>query len=401
MTDMKEAIRKATDFMSDVCAIWVDSLRSIVKDEGLFIFFVLLPVAYPILYSWIYNNEVVREVPVAVVDNSHSELSRRFVSEMDASPDVNVAYFCGDMEEAKNLMGHQQVYGIVYIPEDFSTRVNRMEQSSVSVYCNMAIMLAYKAVFQTATAVSADMNATIQKKLLGNHTDREDEIATSPLRFEEVPIFNSTGGYGNFILPGVLVLIIQQVLLLGIGMANGTMREHGRYGDLQVYMARRFGLLRIMSGKLLCYFVLFAFMSAFVLLAVPRMFSFVQILHFGDFMLFIVPYLLACIFFATTVSFFVRQRENVMLLVVFTSLPLLFMSGLSWPQSDIPWLWDIFSCLFPSTFGIRAFVKMNTMGAEFADIRTEFVALWIQAVLYSVTACIAMKLMISNRKSRF
>jgi len=397
---MSKILNTISNFINDVCTIWANDLRSIVKDEGLFIFIILLPLAYPILYSWIYNNEVVREVPVAVIDYSHSELSRRFVRLMDATPDVHVTYMCGNMDEARSLVGLQKVYGILYLPEDFAKRVNRMEQSHVGVYCNMAIMLAYKSIYQAATAVSADMNANIQISLSGNHTNHEDEVTTRPLDFEEVPIFNNTGGYGNFILPGVLILIIQQVLLLGIGMSNGTMREKRQFGRFAPYMKQHFGLLRVMTGNVLCYFVLFAAIATYVLLAVPRMFHVVQILHTKDFALFIVPYLLACIFFATTVSFFVRQRENILLIVVFTSVPLLFMSGVSWPQSNIPEGWNFLSMLFPSTFGIRAFIKMNTMGAVFADIRSEYIALWVQTANYLVTATIVTKRMIDKGQTQ-
>lgn len=388
---MSKAFKHIYYIVSDVCELWVKTLRSLVKDEGLLIFVILLPLGYPLLYSWIYNNEVVREVPVAVVDNSHSRESRCFVKMMDASPDVRVAYLCGSIDEARTLIGRQEVYGILYVPKDFATKINRMQQSHISVYCNMALMLTYKAIYQTATAVTGEMNAKIQQTISGNHTDREDEITVKPLDFEEVPIFNNTAGYGNFILPGVLVLILQQVLLLGIGMLNGTRYEHRPDSVLAQYAHRSLGASRVMTGHTMCFFTLFLVIAAYVLLVVPQLFSFVQILHFGDFLLFVVPYLLACIFFATTVSFFVRQRENVLLFVVFTSVPLLFMSGVSWPISNIPTGWSIFSCLFPSTFGIRAFVKMNTMGAVFSDIRGEWIALWIQAAVYFITACLAIK----------
>lgn len=375
------------NIIRDISKVCIHEIRVIFKDEGVLIFVVLLPLLYPLLYSWIYNNEVVREVPVAVVDQSHSAMSRQFIREYDASPDVKVAYHCNSIEEAKNLLGHQVVYGIVYFPTDFNNRLLRMEQTPVSIYCNMGLMLTYKAIYQAATAVASDINSKIQISLSGNYTTREDEISTKPLDFDEVPMFNNTGGYGNFILPGVLVLIVQQVLLLGIGMSMGTSMEEKRLRRIAPMMERTFGLGRIMLGRTLSLFGFFALVSTYVLLAVPKMFHFVHILHGADFALFAVPYLLACIFFAYTFSFFVRQRENVMLLVVFTSVPFLFMSGVSWPQSNIPEFWRYVSYLFPSTFGIQGFVKMNTLGALFSDILPEVKALWIQAVIYFATAC--------------
>ena len=74
-----------------MCYIWAKEMRSTITDEGVLIFFILVPLAYPLLYSWIYNNEVVREVPVAIVDQSHSHTSRSFIRAFDASPDANAA----------------------------------------------------------------------------------------------------------------------------------------------------------------------------------------------------------------------------------------------------------------------------------------------------------------------
>ena len=392
-------MNKITTFWEDTAKVWLHEMRDMFKDDGALLFVILLPLAYPLLYSWIYNNEVVREVPVAVVDNSHSQTSREFVRHVDASPDVRVAAWSNNLEEASRLVARQEVYGIILLPEDFDRQLGRMQQAHVSVYCNMGLMLTYKAIFQTCSAVAADMNSHIQIALSGNPTTREDQLTTHPMQVSDVPIFNNTGGYGNFILPGVLVLIIQQVMLLGIGIAYGTSYEKRRFSRLTPMYERRFGLARIMIGRTMGFFVLFLLIAAWVLLAVPRMFHFVQMLHFSDFLLFVVPYLLACVFFATTFSFFIRQRENVMLLVVFTSVPFLFMSGVSWPKSNIPEVWQWFSWLFPSTFGIQGFIKMNTMGGVFGDIIPEIKGLWIQTVIYGVFATLVTRWQVKKREN--
>ena len=378
--------RKIITYIIDVAKVWMHEYKQIFKDEGTLLFVILVPLLYPVLYSWIYNNEVVKEVPVAVVDCSHSAMAREFVRHCDASSDVKVAYRCNSLEEAKDLVGHQKVYGVIYMPEDFGTRLGRMEQAHVSVYCNMGLMLTYKAIFQTCTAVAADLNSRIQIELSGAYTAREGEITASPINVRDVPMFNNTGGYGNFILPGVLVLVLQQVLLLGIGMAYGTSYEKHGFVRLKPMLERNFGLSRIMVGRTLGFLVLFVMLSAWVLLAIPRIFNFVRIMPRGEFLLFTIPYLLACIFFAITFSFIVRQRENVMLLVVFTSVPFLFMSGVSWPKSNIPEIWQLTSYLFPSTFGIQGFIKLNTMGCLFSDIWPEIKALWMQVIVYGALA---------------
>lgn len=380
------------NFILRICNAWLQESKRIFKDEGAILFCVILPLAYPLAYSWIYNNEVVREVPVAIIDNSHSALSREFTQKMDASPDVSVALYCHDISEAKEAIGHGDVYGFLYFPEDFATKAGRMEQTHVSVYCDMSYMLYYKAIFQTATNISGIMGTEIQNALQSHYTAREAEISAKPLDFEDVPIFNNTGGYGNFILPCVLILIIQQAMMLAVGLVSGSDREKGfpSIGD---------GIVSLLIGKTSAYFMVFSVMFAYVTLAVPHFFGFVSLVHGYDLLMFAIPYLLACVFFSHTLIDLVRYRENVILLVVFTSIPFLFLSGISWPQSNIPGFWQSIGDLLPSTFGIRGFIRMSSMGARLADITPEIRALWIQVAAYGILACLVTYRRYSTKKS--
>lgn len=381
-------LKRLREGIYDTCYIWVKEMRSVISDEGVLIFFILVPLFYPLLYSWAYNNEVARDVPVAVVDFSNGQTSRKFIRQFDASPDVKVAYRCASLDEAKQLVGHQVVRGIIYIPADFDNRLGRMEQSKISLFCDMSMMLAYKAIYSTAIAVSQDMNAGIQVKLSNNYTDREDAILTKPLDFQEVQMFNTTGGYGNFILPCVLVLIIQQTLLLGIGLSAGTARENNRFKDLVPVSRHYNGIFRIVFGKSLCYFMIYAVMAAYVTLVVPRIFGFISIPQPSDLFALMLPYVLACIFFGMFMSCLVRYRENVILLVVFTSLPFLFLAGISWPETSVPAAWRGIAYLLPSTFGVRGFVRISSMGATLNDVTHEYMMLWIQVLVYFFATCI-------------
>ena len=389
-----------SNLIVSICYIWWVEMKNTIKDEGVLIFFIIVPLLYPLLYSWIYNNEVVRDVPVVVVDQSHTATSREFIRMFDASPDVKVAYYCNSIPEAESVVGHQKANGILYFPEDFERTINRGEQAHVSIYCDMSLMLAYKAIYQTSLYVSLNIGKERQKEMIGTVTVRDEELRTQPLEVAEEPIFNVTGGYGNAVLPGVLILILQQTLLLGIGLAAGTARENNRYQDLVPISKHHNGILKIVLGKSFCYFMIYCVISAYITLAVPYIFNFTMLAAPADLIRLLLPYLLSVIFFGMTLSCLVRHRENVMLLVVFTSVPFLFLTGVSWPQSSIPGVWEGIAWLIPSTFGVRGFLRLSSMGGTFADIRTEVLALWLQAIVYfSITCLVYRYQIISARKN--
>ena len=381
---MKEKMERIgiSQWIGSVLRVCSEEMRRVCKDEGALMFFILVPLLYPLLYAWIYNNEVVREVPVAVVDCSHSHESRLFLRMFDASPDTRVAYYCNNLEEARDLVARQVVKGVLYFPTDYSLQLRRGEQATVGVYCDMSLMLTYKAIFQTAQTVALRHNGEIQVALSGAMTERDEELTVHPIQIEEVPIYNATGGYGNAILPAVLVLVLQQTLLLGIGLLAGSERERLRSGKGFATVGFGDGMVSLIVGRALCYFLLYVVMAAYVTLCVPRFFHFTVLSTAMPLLALLIPYLLACVFLGMAVAHFVRYRENVILLVVFTSVPLLFLSGVSWPKSNFPACWHYVSMLFPSTFGIRGFLKVNSMGAPLADIRMECVALWAHAVVY-------------------
>lgn len=374
-----------TQGISDMMIIWMNELKNVVKDQGILIFFIFVPLGYPLLYTYIYNNEVIREVPVAAVDDNRSSMSREFLKYVDANPDTRIVTYPANIEDAKKAMMEGMIYGIIYIPNDFTKTLVKGEQANVSIFCDLSGMLYYKALLTSATNSSLMMNKEIKISKMGNSTDRQDEIATAPIAYEDIALFNPQAGFASFLIPAVLILIIQQTLLLGIGLAAGTARENNRFRDLVPINRHYHGTLRIVLGKSLLYFMLYVIMSTYILVFVPKMFSLPQIGNPFTIAQFILPYLLSAIFFAMTCSVLIRHRETCMIVYIFTSVPLLFISGISWPGTAIPEFWKIVSYIFPSTFGINGFVQINNMGATIEDVSTGYQALWIQAGIYFIT----------------
>ena len=392
--------QKVVQGIHDLFYIWKQEFRTTFRDQGVLIFFVLVPLVYPLIYSFIYTNETIREVPTVVVDNSRSSLSREYLRKVDASPETSIVAHCADMEEAKLMLKDRKAYGIIYIPVHFSDDIARGKQTQVSIFCDMSGLLYYKALLTANTNVSLAMNADIKMKRAGNTTARQDEITAYPIEYEDVAIFNPTNGFAAFLIPAVLILIIQQTLLLGIGLSAGTAREQNRFKDLVPINRHYNGTLRIVMGKGLSYFMVYSLVAVYILCVVPRLFSLNQIAIPGVLTLFALPYLAACIFFAMTASIAIRNRETCMLLFVFTSVPLLFLSGISWPGAAMPEFWRYFSYIFPSTFGINGYVRINSMGATLNEVSFEYQALWIQTGIYFLTTCLVYRWQIIQSRKK-
>lgn len=371
----------------NIFQIWYREIGNIFRDKGIMIFILFVPLAYPLLYSYVYTNEVVRDVPVAVVDESDLALSRELLRKMDASPDMKIAGYCNNMEEAREMVRRHEAYGIIRIPKSLTTDLAHGDQTTIGVYCDMSSMLYYKALILTATNVSLEVNKDIKiSRYIKGTTERQDEINKTPIDYDYVSLYNTQSGFAAFLIPPVLMLIIQQTLLLGIGMSMGNSRERHN-GSVIPFHPWYKNPVHIVIGKALPYFMLYMVLGVYMFAVVTDMFTLPQLGHYTTFIAFIVPYLLACIFLAMILSAFIYRREDSILLLVFLSVPLLFLSGLSWPSSAMPGFWKYVSYLFPSTFGLNGYVRITATGASLGDIRTEYMALWIQAGVYFLLAC--------------
>lgn len=380
--------------------IWYDEMADLSKDKGILIFILFVPLAYPLLYSWVYTNEVVHEVPVAVVDDSRTAQSREFIRMVDATPDVDIVAHCVTVTEAEELLRRREAFGIIRLPESFTKDIWHGEQTYIGIYSDMSSMLYYKALLLATTKVSLDMNADIKvRRHLPGTTDRQDEIQHTPIEYDYVALYNPQSGFAAFLIPPVLMLILQQTLLLGVGMSAGRTRERF-HGSLVPFHHDYKNPVFIVSGKALAYFGIYFVMSVYAFTIVTHGFSLPQLGDMGTLMAFVTPFLLSCIFLAMVLSSLVWRREDCILLFVCLSVPLLFISGVSWPWPAIPAFWKVVACLFPSTFGMNGYVRIQSMGATLSDVAFELHGLWIQAGIYFVIACLIYRRQIMSIASR-
>ena len=368
-------------WLRNTIEVWAYAMRAALFDEGVVVFFVVVPLLYPLLYAYLYNNESVREVPTVVVDNSHSQLSREFTRRVDASADVQIISHCQDMEEAKEMIHRRDAYCLIYIPQDFEKDVAEHRQTTVELYSDMSGLLYYKAVLSSCTEVSLDMNKEIKAQLIPGATEEQISVFQYPIEYKYVPMFNTQSGFATFLIPAVLMMIIQQTMVLGVGMMAGEEREKVRKGIASHWIIGK-NPIEILIGQSTVIFTIYVMIAVYLVCIVPPLFGLIHIWRWQTLLAFMVPFIAACVFFSIALSSIAHDRESFIIMFVFLSIPLLFASGISWPASNIPIFWKGFSWVFPSTFGINGYVRITEMGATLEDVQHELNVLWIQTIVY-------------------
>ena len=390
---------------SILLGIWhnfIHEMKTTFRDRGVVIMFMVGPLVYPLLYCGMYFNETLVDVPVGIVDQSQSMLSHQIVRNIDATQNLKVYSNYISMREAKQAFENGEIHGIVFIPKDLNRKISMNEQATVSVYSDISSFMYYRSIYQSCTYSLLNLSKKIQIQRLNASgiTGESASMIADPLRYQNISLFNAGGGFASFLLPAIMVLILFQTLFFGITMLAGTSREENRFHVLVSSSIHRGGIFRVITGKAVLYFLIYSVWVFYALGVIPQIFNLPHIGNPLDIVKLMIPFLLASIFFAMTVSVFIPNRETSMILFMFFSIILLFLSGIIWPQSNINGFWKTFAWIFPSTQGIQGYIKINTMSADLHHARYEYVSLWIQTAIYFLTTFFAYRWQIKKSEKK-
>lgn len=362
--------------------VYCREFKIVIKDPGIVLFFLFLPLAYPVIYSLIYNPEVVRDVKMVVVDNDRSSISRELVRNLDATQEAWVIGYASDLAEARHAMNSHKCFAILEIPDGFGKHLGRGEQANAIMYCDASLLLRYRGFLVATTGVSQEMGAEILAEKINEVAPLAGTIASGDIMpIENISMGNIENGFDSFIMPGVLILILHQCIILASGMAGGAKRERPRLIGYDPYNEQP-SILMTMAGQMLCYITILALPIIYLVHYVPLMFAFPMAGQFSEIIMFLVPMVLACLGLGFIFQGIVWERESVFVLWVVTSVVFLFLSGLTWPRYAMAPFWKFLSGCVPATWGVEGFIRMNTNGASLAQVSTAYINLWILAAIY-------------------
>lgn len=374
--------------------------KYIFKDKAVLFSFVGVSLVVPFLYTYVYSHETLEKLPIGVVDNDNSGNSRQLLRMIDGGSQVRILQAYPDLVAARQSFEKQQIRGVVVIPDDFSQRLQRAEQPFISVYADASYLLYYKQILTAVKTSAAYLNAGIQikKESAQGKLPIQAHNDAHVIKGKTVSLYNPSSGYATFLIPVVLVIIFQTCTLTSIGILGGTMREGKKLRKLYPHSDQFLGTLPIVMGKATAYLVLSLLILLVMLTVVMPVFNIPMRSHLLTVVVYMIPFLLSLVYLGIFLLNFFKHREDAIMLIMYTSISALLITGISWPTPSIPDWIQIISYLVPSTLGAKGFVSLTQMGASPATIQPYWIGMWLVCLFYLVLAVISMKRMYLREK---
>jgi ABC-2 type transport system permease protein len=353
--------------------------RRMLSDRSAFTILILAPLVYGLYYPQPYLNQILRKLPIAVVDNDMSDISRQIVETLDASGALRVASRPRTLAEAREDIDRGRAFAAVEVPPGTERDLLKGINVHIPVYADATYLFIFRS---TASGVAAAIG-TLTSELIsrGSRVDgslvKAKLAGTSPAEVLLQPVFNPVGGYASYIVPAVFTLILQQTLLIGAAMlTRGALNGGG-------------GIIAGVAGRGFAHLTIYIPALALYLIVLPRVYGFSTLGHLPELFALASLFLLATSFLGQAIGTLLTKPENATLLLLATSLPQFFTTGFAWPREAIPDVALAFGRIFPADFAINGLVRINQLGATIWEVAPSWMGLWCLTVVYFGLAAIS------------
>ena len=367
--------------------------KNFTHDQGAMLIMVIGVIVYPLFYSMPYSTEIIKDAPIGVIDYDRSNLSRIFTRNLNTSDSVEVISTPISKQEAEKQFFKNQIRGFVIIPKDFEKDILRGQQSTVELFADSGYVIIYKAVYGATIQVATTLGAKIEVgKLIKKGIPKQVAITLKqPFEFVQIPLYNAAGGYETYVYPSILVMILHQTLIVGLGLMQGTKNELR-----ESYCKRKEDIPITIFARCTTYILLYLFYSLIIFLVLPAICVYPMAYNIIPLLLLLIPMYYSAAFFSNTISYFFKTRESALLILVVTSLIFIFLPGFIWPKEAMPHLVNLIAYFVPATCGVDGIIKINQMNGTFWNIRYDFLWLVFLCIFYFITANFAIKKLYSK-----
>ncbi|MDR1417648.1 MAG: ABC transporter permease [Endomicrobium sp.] len=317
----------------------------------------LAPLVYGLMFSYLYINKRATNINLGVVNQDGSYLSRKLVRNINATAELKTTMQYSSFQEGLAGIFKNNVNGFYVIANSFGKNMKKGRISPVLNVVNSSNFLVASNVLKKFTLASIIFSKQQFQKILTDKgfSYKSTENVFSPIKINTVYLFNTQMNYSDFLLPCLLLAVLQQIILLAV--CTSISLEKKDNNELNVF----YGSFFIMFlGKAIPYILigsLINVLNIYIFLPIDGIYA-SSIL--GLFVLSTV-FIIAVVCFAILVSIFFKSPEMAMAVLMFYSLPTVLLSGFAWPHSALPNYLKIISYISPSTYSMN-YIRLFILG---------------------------------------
>ncbi len=352
--------------ITGILSLFLRELKLIGKDHSLLLTLLIAPVLYLFFYGSIYSLKEEEQVKLALVDVDQSSLSRLLTQQINNLQMVDVLIM-PTIELAQHAMYEGVCQGYVYIDKGLEQKVLSLQQGNVVLAVNAGRFLPSSDLVASVTKICLAVSAGVRMQYfeMKGMTAMASLSEAMPVNLDYRPMFNDRSSYGAFLLPGLLMLILQQTLLLGLAESVASERMKN---TLRTWFSMTNGsIISGMIGKGLFYFFLFASYALFVLTINFSVFHLALTGSSLALALLIAVFLLTLIPMAMLIGSFFKSQLLCLQIMAFSSYPIFLITGYAWPFTMLPVFIQVISSLLPTTPFMSAYISVARQGGTLAD----------------------------------
>ena len=341
---------------------------------------------YALLYPLPYARQVPRELPLLLVDEDGSVLSRHLAFMADATPQLRILSQVSTLAEAQAKLQQGEGKGILLIPRHFYRDVRLGRTVTLAFAGDGAYYLIFGAVAEGLSSAAGTLGAQIRitQLLASGATIPGAEARWRSFTLNSQPLFNPTLGYQQYVVPAVFLVILHQTLLIAAALLGATQNESSLQGQAGYW--QRAPLLPWLLARLGLLMLLYLGFSCLYFGPMLAWYGLNQLAAPAVLLLFLLPFFLAAAGLGIVLGALLTRRELATPIVLLSSLPLVFSAGFIWPVEALPGGLVVLVQLLPTSPGIQGLLRLEAMGADWPDLLPSWGQLWALALGYGLLA---------------
>lgn len=379
--------------MKEVLEILKREIRNVSKDSSLFLILLLAPILYAFMYGSIYLNKGEEKVRLALIDNDGTAISRTLTEQLNSTPMIEIVP-SSNISEAQEMMFQGEVQGYFYIQSGFEKNIFSLKQTNVNLVLNASRFLPSSDLLSTATKVCLTVGAGVRKTYFNKQGMGEDEAMkmTNPINMDYRPLYNSSMTYGAFLLPGLLAIILQQTLLIGVAAAFTSEREEKKL--LNLYQISKQSISKMIFGKSLLYFVVFMIFGFFFSVVNFSVFDVEVRGNYFDLAVVSALFIATIIVFGMLIGSFFKTKLFAFQVLVFSSYPIFLITGYSMPYQALPRFVQILSDMLPTSPFLKTYISIVQAGGSLSDNLSSVIHLVVLWIVFELLLILRIKYLV-------